>query len=67
MNKFLTDTRAVLALVALVVVCTTVLVALNKVLWPDAVKVLGGFLGGLVAAWQRGTPIPVVVEEEKKP
>lgn len=71
MNKILSDTRLVAAFIALVVVCATVLVALGKVPWPDAVKVLGGFLGGLLAAWQRGTAQPQVVEvvkaEEPKP
>ena len=55
MNKLLSDTRYVLAFAALLVVCATVLIALNKVLWPDAVKVLSGVLGGLLLAWKRGT------------
>lgn|SRR3990167_8624554 len=55
MNKILSDTRYVVAFAALVIICATVLVALDKVLWPDAVKVLGGLLGGLAMAWQRGT------------
>jgi hypothetical protein len=55
MNKVLSDTRYVLAFAALLVVCATVLIALNKVLWPDAVKVLSGVLGGLLLAWKRGT------------
>lgn len=57
MNKLLSDTRIVAAFAALVIICATVLMALGKVAWPDAVKVLGGFLGGLVAAWQRGTAL----------
>jgi len=69
MTKLLSDTRLVAAFVALVIVCATVLVALGKVPWPDAVKVLSGFLGGLLAAWQRGTAQPVVevVRAEEKP
>ncbi len=57
MNKLLSDTRYVLAFAALVIVCATVLVALDKVLWPDAVKVLSGMLGGLVVAWKRGSEL----------
>lgn len=69
MNKLLTDTRAVLALAALVVVCSTVLVALDKVSFADAAKALGGMAGGLLLAWQRGTAgTQVVVEKvEEKP
>ena len=55
MNKLLSDTRYVLAFAALVLVCATVLVALDKVAWPDAVKVLSGLLGGLLMAWKRGS------------
>lgn len=55
MNKLLSDTRYVLAFAALVVVCATVLVALDKVLWTDAVKVLSGLFGGLLMAWKRGS------------
>ena len=55
MNKVLSDTRYVLGFAALIVVCATVLIALNKVLWPDAVKVLSGVLGGLLMAWKRGS------------
>jgi hypothetical protein len=57
MNKLLSDTRYVLAFVALVLVCATVLVALDKVTWPDAVKVLSGLLGGLLMAWKRGSEL----------
>jgi hypothetical protein len=68
MNKLLSDTRLVAAFAALVLVCVTVLVALGKVAWPDAVKVVGGFLSGLLAAWQRGTaPAVEVVKVEEKP
>lgn len=55
MNKVLSDTRYVIGFAALVIVCATVLVALDKVLWPDAVKVLSGLLGGLLMAWKRGS------------
>ena len=57
MNKLLSDTRYVLAFVALVVICATVLVALDKVLWADAIKVLSGLLGGLLMAWRRGSEL----------
>lgn len=66
MNKLLSDTRLVAAVVVVVVVCVTVLVALNKVAWPDAVKTMSGFLGGLLVAWQRGAA-PQVVEAEDRP
>lgn len=55
MNKLLSDTRLVLAFAALVVICATVLVALDKVMWADAVKVLSGLLAGLAMAWKRGS------------
>lgn len=55
MNKVLSDTRYVLAFTALVIICSTVLVALDKVLWADAVKVLSGLLGGVLVAWKRGS------------
>jgi hypothetical protein len=72
MGKLMSDTRAVLALAALVVVCTTLLVALDKVCFADAAKTMGGMVGGLLLAWQRGVAkepaVEVVkVEEEKKP
>jgi hypothetical protein len=63
MNKVLSDTRYVLAFAALLVVCATVLVSLDKVLWPDAVKVLSGVLGGLIMAWKRGSEL---TEDEAK-
>lgn len=63
MNKILSDTRYVLGFAALVIVCATVLVALDKVLWADAVKVLSGLLGGLLMAWKRGSEY---TEEEAK-
>lgn len=55
MTKLLSDTRYVLGFAALVVVCATVLVALDKVLWADAVKVLSGLVGGMLMVWKRGT------------
>lgn len=69
MNKLLADTRLVAAFAALVLVCVTVLVALGKVTWPDAVKTVSGFLVGLLAAWQRGAAPQVVevVKTEEKP
>jgi hypothetical protein len=66
MNKYLSDTRLVLALAALVIVCATVLVGLNRVPFADAIKVLSGFFGGLLAAWMRGTPAPAA-EPAKAP
>lgn len=55
MNKVLSDTRYVIGFAALVIICATVLVALDKVLWADAVKVLSGLLGGILMAWKRGS------------
>lgn len=64
MNKLLSDTRIVAALVALVVVCLTVLAALGKVPGVDVIKMLGGFLSGVVIAWQRGSPAPAPEKKE---
>jgi hypothetical protein len=47
------DTRLVLALVALVLVCLTVLVALDKVSSEQAGIWAGGLLNGLALAWKR--------------
>lgn len=55
MNKLLSDTRYVLGLVALIVVCLTGLVALDKVPWADAAKLLSGLITGLAVAWKRGS------------
>jgi hypothetical protein len=49
----LADTRLVLALVALVLVCLTVLVALGKVSPEQAGIWAGGVLNGLALAWKR--------------
>lgn len=57
MNKLLSDTRLVLAFAALVVICLTVLAALDKVPGIDVAKMLGGFVTGLALAWQRGTEL----------
>lgn len=53
MKLSLSDTRLVLALVALVMVCLTVLVALDKVSAEQAALWAGGVLNGLGLAWQR--------------
>lgn len=63
MNKILSDGRYVLGFAAFLVACATLLVALDKVAWPDAVKVLSGLLGGLLMAWKRGSEY---TEEEAK-
>ncbi len=55
MNKILSDGRYILGFAAFLVACATLLVALDKVLWVDAVKVLSGLLGGLLMAWKRGS------------
>lgn len=65
MGKLLADTRIVAALIALVVVCLTVLAALGKIPGSDVAKVLGGFLSGAGVVWLRGTK-PEDKTEEKK-
>jgi len=52
--SMLRDSRFVLALIALIVVCTTVLVALDQVEFVDAIKALGGLLTGVGVSWLRG-------------
>jgi len=52
--SMLRDTKFVLALVGLVVVCTTVLVALDQVEFVDAVTALGSLLTGVGISWLRG-------------
>lgn len=47
------DTRMVLALVALLLVCLTVLVGLDKVSPEQAGIWVGGLLNGLLLAWKR--------------
>lgn len=49
----LSDTRMVLALVALILVCLTVLVALDKLSAEQAGIWAGGVLNGLLVAWKR--------------
>lgn len=63
MNKILSDGRYILGFAAFLVACATLLVALDKVAWPDAVKVLSGVFTGLAMAWKRGTEY---TEEEAK-
>ena len=53
--SMLRDSKFVLGLVGLIVVCTTVLVALGRVEFVDAVKALGGLLTGVGLAWARGS------------
>jgi hypothetical protein len=72
MNKLLSDTRLVAALVALAIICLTVLAALKVIPGADALKLLSGLVTGVIITWQRGTVAPTVVEkttttiEEKK-
>lgn len=53
MNLNLTDTRLVLALIALIMVCLTVLVALERVSPEQAGLWAGGVLNGALLAWKR--------------
>lgn len=52
--SMLRDTRLVAALLALIVICTTVLVAMGRVDGADAVKVLIALLTGAGLSWFRG-------------
>lgn len=72
MNKILSNTWAVVALLAVVIASLTTLAVTHVIPATDVVKVLSGFLAGAAAAWQRGTlmqqqaqPAPVPVEEDK--
>ena len=56
--SMLRDSKFVLALIALIIVCTTVLIALGQVTFADAVKALGGLLTGVLLAWQRSESAP---------
>lgn len=60
--SMLRDSKFVLALVGLIVVCTTILVALGRVEFVDAVKALGGLLTGVGMTWLRGSSEPELSE-----
>lgn len=68
MNKLLSDTRLVAALLALVIVCLTVLAVTHVISGEDVAKYLGGLVTGVILVWQRGTETKVVEKpaEEKK-
>ena len=72
MNKLLADTRLVAALIALALICLTVLAVTHVIPGADAYKVLAGLITGVLITWQRGSIAPVAVEkttttiEEKK-
>lgn len=72
MNKLLADTRLVAALIALALICLTVLAVTHVIPGADAYKVLAGLITGVLITWQRGSIAPTAVEkttttiEEKK-
>lgn len=74
MNKLLADTRLVAALVALTIICLTVLAVTHVIPGADAYKVLAGLITGVIITWSRGTAPAATVDaktvtttvEEKK-
>lgn len=65
MTKLLSDTRLVAALIALAIICLTVLAVTKVIPGADAYKVLAGLITGVIIAWQRGTvPTTAVVKKE---
>jgi hypothetical protein len=63
MKNLLADTRLVAALVALAIICLTILAAMKVIPGADAYKLLAGLVTGVIITWQRGTVAPTVVEK----
>ena len=55
MFKMLQDTRFTAALLGLGLVCATVLVAMGKVEFAEAAKVIGAMVYGASVTWHRGS------------